>query len=155
MAIWGLAEQERCAARGNLSPTALRCWTPPLPVAVQNSNSFYSVSKKENQGGDFFASFVGYCWSGLLTSIYIYFLQYSLWCLSHCRCSKFPMSCARYNFLNYVGTQFLVYDLEQMRKALGAAKLSIYGYSYGTSAAGMWLTHRTQGMIFRKEWGGG
>eukprot|EP00913_Durusdinium_trenchii_P020955 g19691.t1 len=45
-----------------------------------------------------------------------------------------------YNFLNYVGTQFLVYDLDEMRKAVGAENLSIYGYSYGTYVGGVYAS---------------
>lgn len=45
-----------------------------------------------------------------------------------------------YNFLNYVGTQFLVYDLERLRKGVGAKKLNVYGYSYGTYVGGVYAS---------------
>ena len=37
-----------------------------------------------------------------------------------------------YNFLDYVGTWMLAQDLDVLRAAIGAPKLSIYGFSYGT-----------------------
>lgn len=45
-----------------------------------------------------------------------------------------------YNFLNYVGTQFLAYDLDLLRKAVGAMKLNVYGYSYGTYVGGVYAS---------------
>ena len=45
-----------------------------------------------------------------------------------------------YNFLDYVGTMNLVKDVEQMRLAIGAQKLSLYGISYGTQVMGTYST---------------
>ena len=36
------------------------------------------------------------------------------------------------NFLDYVGTHLLVMDIDRLRIAFGAERLSCYGYSYGT-----------------------
>lgn len=40
-----------------------------------------------------------------------------------------------YNFLEHVGTQALLYDLELLRSAMGLERLSFYGASYGTGVA--------------------
>jgi len=45
-----------------------------------------------------------------------------------------------YNFLDYVGTQFLAYDIDAFRKAIGAAKMSFYGMSYGTAVSAVYAT---------------
>ena len=45
-----------------------------------------------------------------------------------------------YNFLEYVGSQFLSYDIDRFRKAIGAQKMSFYGYSYGTYVAGVYAS---------------
>ena len=39
-----------------------------------------------------------------------------------------------------MGTQFLVYDLDRMRKAMGAEQLNIYGWSYGTYVGGVYAS---------------
>jgi pimeloyl-ACP methyl ester carboxylesterase len=39
-----------------------------------------------------------------------------------------------YNFLDYVGTQYLAHDYEALREAIGASKISFYGAGYGTTA---------------------
>eukprot|EP00972_Heterocapsa_arctica_P074175 10947786-Heterocapsa_arctica.AAC.1 len=41
----------------------------------------------------------------------------------------------KYNPLQYVGTGALVHDIEWMRLAFGAPKISILGFSYGTRVA--------------------
>lgn len=38
----------------------------------------------------------------------------------------------KFNFLDYVGTRSLTQDIDLFRKAVGAARMSIYGMSYGT-----------------------
>mmetsp|Transcript_74677 Transcript_74677/g.192708 ORF Transcript_74677/g.192708 Transcript_74677/m.192708 type:complete len:621 (-) Transcript_74677:226-2088(-) len=45
-----------------------------------------------------------------------------------------------YNFLDYVGTQYLAYDIDSMRLAIGAPRMSIYGFSYGTYVGGVYAT---------------
>eukprot|EP00438_Fugacium_kawagutii_P011108 Skav203179 [mRNA] locus=scaffold39:205582:207268:+ [translate_table: standard] len=40
----------------------------------------------------------------------------------------------------WVGTQFLVYDLDRLRKGVGADKLNVYGYSYGTYVGGVYAS---------------
>lgn len=45
-----------------------------------------------------------------------------------------------YNLLDYVGTQYLAYDIELMRKAVGARNISCHGYSYGTYVCGVYAT---------------
>lgn len=46
----------------------------------------------------------------------------------------------RYNFLEYVGTELLTQDIDRMRRAIGASKMSIYGFSYGTFVGGLYAT---------------
>jgi len=46
----------------------------------------------------------------------------------------------KYNFLDYVGTQFLAYDIERMRQAIGGPKMSIYGFSYGSLVGAVYAT---------------
>jgi pimeloyl-ACP methyl ester carboxylesterase len=43
-----------------------------------------------------------------------------------------------YNFLDYMGTTQLAYDLETLRRAVGAPKMSILGYSYGTKVGAVY-----------------
>lgn len=45
-----------------------------------------------------------------------------------------------YNFLDYVGTQYLAYDIDKFRSAIGADKMSIYGMSYGTYVGAVYAT---------------
>jgi len=45
-----------------------------------------------------------------------------------------------YNFLDYIGTQYLAYDIDVLRRAIGAKRLSIYGVSYGTSVGGVYAS---------------
>jgi len=45
-----------------------------------------------------------------------------------------------FNFLDYVGTELLAQDIDRLRQAMGAEKMSIYGYSYGTYVAGVYAT---------------
>lgn len=45
-----------------------------------------------------------------------------------------------YNFLDYVGTQFLAYDIDFLRQAIGAEKISIHGWSYGTLVGSVYST---------------
>mmetsp|Transcript_37428 Transcript_37428/g.94081 ORF Transcript_37428/g.94081 Transcript_37428/m.94081 type:complete len:600 (+) Transcript_37428:119-1918(+) len=45
-----------------------------------------------------------------------------------------------YNFLEWVGTQYLAYDIDVFRKAIGAEKMSVYGYSYGTYVGAVYAT---------------
>jgi pimeloyl-ACP methyl ester carboxylesterase len=39
-----------------------------------------------------------------------------------------------YNFLDYVGTEYLAHDYEALRQAIGAPNISFYGAGYGTTA---------------------
>lgn len=50
-----------------------------------------------------------------------------------------------YNFLDYVGTNYLAYDIDQFRKAIGARSMSIHGLGYGAYVASTYAT------IFPKE----
>ena len=63
---------------------------------------------------------------------------------SRCAASpKFQLQGANgkpYNFLEYVGSQFLAYDIDRFRRAIGAQKMSFYGYSYGTYVAGVYAS---------------
>ncbi|CAE7884784.1 utp6, partial [Symbiodinium microadriaticum] len=63
---------------------------------------------------------------------------------SRCAASpKFQLTGANgktYNFLEYVGSQFLSYDIDRFRRAIGAQKMSFYGYSYGTYVAGVYAS---------------
>ncbi|CAJ1434703.1 unnamed protein product, partial [Effrenium voratum] len=45
-----------------------------------------------------------------------------------------------YNFLSYVGTQFLAYDIDFFRRAVGADLMNVYGYSYGTYVGGVYAS---------------
>jgi pimeloyl-ACP methyl ester carboxylesterase len=45
-----------------------------------------------------------------------------------------------YNFLDYVGTFQLAHDIDTMRQAIGAPKMSIHGFSYGTFVGGVYAT---------------
>jgi len=45
-----------------------------------------------------------------------------------------------YNFLEYVNTQLLARDIDLMRQAIGAEKMSVYGFSYGTYVGGVYAT---------------
>jgi len=49
-----------------------------------------------------------------------------------------------WNFLEFSGTQDLAYDLNLVRQAIGADKLSLYGISYGTGVAATFATVFTQ-----------
>uniref|UniRef100_A0A7S2KKI6 AB hydrolase-1 domain-containing protein n=1 Tax=Zooxanthella nutricula TaxID=1333877 RepID=A0A7S2KKI6_9DINO len=46
----------------------------------------------------------------------------------------------KWNFLDYVGTQYLAQDIDVFRKAIGADKMSVYGYSYGTYVGAVYAT---------------
>jgi len=43
-----------------------------------------------------------------------------------------------YNFLDYVGTNTLAADLDLLRKAIGAEKMSFFGVSYGTAVSSVY-----------------
>lgn len=45
-----------------------------------------------------------------------------------------------YNFLDYVGTQFLAHDIEALRRAIGAEKMNLAGVSYGTYVVGVYAS---------------
>jgi len=45
-----------------------------------------------------------------------------------------------YNFLDYVGTDRVVGDIDAFRRAVGASKMSLIGAGYGTLVAGMYAT---------------
>eukprot|EP00931_Biecheleriopsis_adriatica_P050079 TRINITY_DN28989_c0_g1_i1.p1 TRINITY_DN28989_c0_g1~~TRINITY_DN28989_c0_g1_i1.p1 ORF type:complete len:542 (-),score=60.92 TRINITY_DN28989_c0_g1_i1:136-1545(-) len=52
----------------------------------------------------------------------------------------------QYNFLEYLGTQLLAYDIEMMRMAIGAETMTIHGKSYGTYVGGVYATAFPQHM---------
>lgn len=45
-----------------------------------------------------------------------------------------------YNTLQFAGTIDLAYDIDLLRQAIGAERMSLYGVSYGTSVAGVYAT---------------
>ena len=45
-----------------------------------------------------------------------------------------------FNYLDYVGTQTLAMDIDRLRQALGAEKLSFMGLSYGTAVSVVYAT---------------
>lgn len=45
-----------------------------------------------------------------------------------------------FNYLDYVGTQTLAMDIDRLRQALGAEKLSFMGLSYGTAVSAVYAT---------------
>lgn len=56
------------------------------------------------------------------------------------RCRKSFDMPSGHNFLDYVGTQVLAYDIEELRKAIGEDTLSLWGISYGTYVAGVYAS---------------
>jgi len=55
-----------------------------------------------------------------------------------------------YNFFEYMGTDYLAYDLDHFRRAIGAERLSLFGGSYGSQVCSVYASkfpHRVGKMI--------
>lgn len=61
-------------------------------------------------------------------------------CLASKRFQLVGKNGKHYNFLQYVGTQYLAYDIDTLREAIGSERMSLVGWSYGTYVGGVYMT---------------